>query len=126
MEALLDEVAGHREAARRACLSAQDADRARWVALASTVEVGAHVVSDAAAESLSLPLLAQLTLVVVQRLSSLSASVPSEAVPLGRPWRFVLDGDLDAQIARAGRLDRSGICGNSSAADHSVFGQQPI
>ena len=52
-----------------------------------------------------LPLLAQLTPVVVQRLSSLSASVPSEAVPLGRPWRFVLDGDLDAQIARAGRLE---------------------
>ena len=104
-QVLLEEVAGHREAAQRACATAQETDRARWVALASAVEVGAHVVSDIAAESLSLPVLAQLTPVVVQRLSSLSASVPTEAVPLGRPWRFVLDGDLDVQIARAGRLE---------------------
>ena len=104
-QVLLEEVAGHREAAQRACATVQEADRARWAALASAVEVGAHVVSDSDAESLSLPLLAQLTPVVVQRLSSLSASVAVEAVPLGRPWRFVLDGDLDVQIARAGRLE---------------------
>ena len=71
----------HREAAQRAC----DGPGGRSGAVGGSVEVGAHVLSDIAAESLSLTPVAQLTSVVVQRLSSLSTSVPTEAVPLRRP-----------------------------------------
>ena len=87
----------------RVCEQHQTDDRLRWEAFEEASALALFLATDASATA---PVLAKLEPFVRHRIDLLVDAAPAAPVPLADTLRFVLDGDLDHQIARAGRVER--------------------